>query len=73
MPRAMEIVTPLGADVLLFHRMHAHGPILQEAIGEAAGRCADVEAYHPCGRDAEVIERSLHLDAAAADEARARQ
>jgi type VI secretion system secreted protein VgrG len=24
MPRAMEIVTPLGADVLLFHRMHAH-------------------------------------------------
>jgi uncharacterized protein involved in type VI secretion and phage assembly len=23
MPRAMEIVTPLGPDVLLFHRMHA--------------------------------------------------
>src|SRR5687767_11640020 len=24
MPRAMEIVTPLGPDVLMFHRMHAH-------------------------------------------------
>ena len=23
MPRVMEIVTPLGEDVLLFHRMHA--------------------------------------------------
>ncbi len=31
MPRAMEIVTPLGPDVLMFHRMHAHEELSRQS------------------------------------------
>ena len=47
------------------------GAALQQAVGEAAGRGADVEAVAPGDVDAERLEGVLELDAAARDEARA--
>ena len=44
---------------------------LQQAVGEAAGRGADVEAPAPGGVDAGRLERVGELDPAARDEARA--
>ena len=53
-----------GADV---DGVHARGAALQQAIGEAAGRGADVEADFARHVDAEMIERRFQLQAAAAD------
>ena len=52
-------------------RGDALGAALQQAVGEAAGRGADVEAVAPGDVDAERLERVLELDAAARDVARA--
>ena len=41
--------------------------VLQQAVGEPAGRGADVEAAEPADIDSEHIERVLELDAAAGD------
>ena len=46
------------------------GPALQEAVGEAARRGADVKAVAPGDVDAERLEGVLELDAAARDIAR---
>ena len=51
---------------------HPRGAALQQAVGEAAGRGADVEAVAPFDVDAERVERVFELDAAARDEARPR-
>ena len=46
---------------------HANGAALQQHVGEAAGRCADVERLAAVDRDAERVERVRQFDAAAAD------
>ena len=48
------------------------GAALQQAVGEAAGGGADVEAVAPGGVDPERLERVLQLDPAAGDVARPR-
>ena len=48
--------------------MTRRGAALQEAIGESAGRGADVERMHAGHVDAERLERCFELFAAAADE-----
>ena len=55
------------ADV---ERDHARGAALEEDVGEAAGRGADVEAVAPGRVDAERVERVRELLAAARDEPR---
>ena len=55
------------ADV---ERDHASGAALQETVGEAAGRGAEVEAVLPRGIDPERVERVRELLAAARDEPR---
>ena len=57
------------ADV---ERDHARGAGLEEAVGEAAGRGADVETVLAGDVEAESLERGSELLAAARDEARAR-
>ncbi len=49
----------------------AGGAALEQAVGEAAGRGADVEAVAARDLDRERLERVLELDPAARDEARA--
>ena len=51
-------------------RDHPGGAALQQAVGEAAGRGADVEAVEPGDVDAERVERVVELEPAARDEAR---
>ena len=53
-------------------RGHPSGAALQQAVGEAAGRGADVEAVAAGDVDPERLERVLQLDAAARDVARPR-
>ena len=48
------------------------GAVLQQAVGEAAGRGADVEATAPLDRNAERGQGVLQLDAAARDVPRRR-
>ena len=48
---------------------HARRPVLEEAVGEAARRSADVEAVEPFHREAEVDEGPFELLAAATHEA----
>ena len=55
------------ADV---ERDHARGPALEQHVGEAAGRRADVERVAPGDLDAERLERVRELLAPARDEAR---
>ena len=52
-------------------RDHPRSAALQQAVGEAAGRGADVEAVAPGDVEPERVERVLELDPAAGDEARA--
>ena len=52
-------------------RDDVRGAALQQAVGEAAGRGADVQAAAPGGVDARRVERVGELDPAARDEARA--
>ena len=47
----------------------ARGAVLEHAVGEAAGRRADVEAVEPFDVEAERLERAFELPAAAAHEA----
>jgi len=57
----MQLVVP---DI---EGMHARRAALEEAIGEAAGRGADIEAHAAGGIDSEGVERRFELEAAAAD------
>ena len=59
----MELIV---ADV---HRGDARRAVLQQAVGEAARRRADVEAVEPLDGESEMRERALELPAAAAHEA----
>src|SRR5688572_18909659 len=54
----------VGADV---DREHLHRPALEQYVGEAAGRGADVERHRARHVPAEMIERMSELDAAARD------
>src|SRR5579859_1706036 len=49
-------------------RVDAGGAALQEAIGETAGGCADIDAGERVGIDGEVFQRAFQFKAAAADE-----
>ena len=51
-------------------RGHARGAALQQAVGEATGRCARVEAFASRHVDAKGLDRVVELDSAARDEAR---
>src|ERR1051326_3305611 len=48
------------------HRMHARRPALQQAICEATGGTANVQAHAPGHLDVEFVQRRRQLDAAAA-------
>ena len=58
------------ADV---ERDHARGAALQQDVGEAAGRGAEVEAVEPGGVDAEAVERVGELEPGARDVRRRRR
>ena len=66
------VVAELPVQLTLPHvdRVDARRAALQDAVGEAAGGRADVEHDHPRHVDAEVVERTLELLAAAGHEAR---
>ena len=49
------------------HGEDAQRAILQQAIGEAAGGAADVEADFAVWRDLKILQRALQFQAAAAD------
>ena len=51
-------------------RDHARGAALQQHVGEAAGRCADVERVAPPDVEPELVEGVRELFAAARDEPR---
>ena len=48
-------------------RGHRSGTAPEQAVGEAAGRCSEVEAAFPAGIDAEGVERARELDASSRD------
>ena len=64
---AQPLVELAVADV---ERDHARGAALEQDVGEAAGRGADVERVTPGRVDAELVERVRELVAAARDEPR---
>ncbi len=64
--RRLHVDLPVG-DI---DRGHPRRAPLQHAVGEAAGRGADVEAVAPGNVDAERLKRVVELDPAARDETR---
>ena len=56
----------VGADI---HGMDAGGAALQQAVGEATGGSADIDADPAVGVDGEGIESAFEFESAAADEA----
>ena len=56
------------ADNMIVDGDDRRRPFLQQAVGEAAGRRADIDAAHAGGVDAELFERAEHLLAATAHE-----
>src|SRR5207248_11551992 len=56
---------PLHDALPIFNRRDARGPTLQQAIGEAAGRCSEIEAVLSARIDGEGLERSRELNTAA--------
>jgi uncharacterized protein involved in type VI secretion and phage assembly len=62
MARVMEIVTPLGADVLLFHRMHANDEMsrLSEYEIDLLSAKGDVDLDQIVG-DFKLRQRKAHL------------
>ena len=59
---------PVELPVADVDRDHHHGAALEQAVGEPAGRRADVQAAAPLDLDRELVERVLQLDPAARDE-----
>jgi hypothetical protein len=55
------------------HGMHANSSILQQAIGETAGRRANIQADPAGGIDLEAVEGGLQFETPAAYESRARE
>ena len=74
--RSSTVTAIVGAQALVqlpvadVERDHVRGAVLQQAVGEAAGRGADVEAVEARDGDGERFERVLELLAAAGDVAR---
>ena len=58
---------PVQLAVADVERDHACGAALQQHVGEAAGRCADVEALAPANLDLKGVECVRELQSAAAD------
>ena len=58
---------PVDLPVADVERDDARGAALQQHVGEAAGRGADVERLAPVDGDAEGVERVRELEPAAAD------
>ena len=52
------------------NRVYLCGSVLEQAVGEAAGRGANIEAARSVNVDAAACERVVELIAAAADETR---
>ena len=57
---------PVQLTVTDVERHDPHGAALQQHVGKAARRCADVEAFAPTDFDVKCIERVRELEAAAA-------
>ena len=64
---------PVELSMADIEGVHAGGSVLQQAIGEAAGGCAEVQADLAGRIDFEMLQRGLQLEAAPANESRARE